>query len=159
MKLNFLIVALVLCLLGVLGNAHEDVGPEKHIHLTPNEIEWKDGPKSLEEGAKYAVLEGDPAKAGFFTMRIKLPDGFRIAPHWHPNVERLTILSGNFYLGHGEKFDKEKAKLLVEGSYTSMPPKMRHFAYVKGETVIQLTTIGPWEINYLNPDDDPRLRD
>jgi quercetin dioxygenase-like cupin family protein len=93
-----------------------------------------------------------------FTLRIKLPDGFEIAPHWHPNVERVTVLSGTFHLGAGETMDKQNADRLESGSYTSMPPGMRHFAFVEGETEIQLTTVGPWEIHYINPDDDPRLR-
>jgi hypothetical protein len=68
----------------------------------PTEIAWKAGPESLPPGAKVAVLEGDPAKEGFFTMRLLLPDGYRVAPHWHPKVERLTIISGTLNLGTGD---------------------------------------------------------
>ena len=79
--------------------------------------------------------------------------------HWHPNVERVTVLSGTFHLGHGEVVDMDKVESLEPGSYTSMPPGMRHFAIAEGETIVQLTTVGPWEIHYVNPDDDPRRRD
>ena len=120
-------------------------------------IEWKDSP-ALPRGAKVAVLEGDPTKAGYFNMRVKLPDGYRIPPHWHPCHERVTVLSGTFCLGPGETFDPAKAQALPPGTYWSMEPGMRHFAFAKGETVVQVTTVGPWGINYVNPSDDPRRK-
>lgn len=113
---------------------------------------------SLEPGAQIAVLEGNPGKPEVFTMRIKMPDGFSISPHWHPNVERVTVISGMFHLGSGETLNRSSAEPLQAGSYTSLPPKTRHYAIAEGETVIQLTSVGPWEINYVDPEDDPRLR-
>lgn len=136
-----------------------DEGPERHLLYVPGEIEWQDAPPSLEDGAEVALLEGDPGEAGVFTMRIKMPDGFHISPHWHPNVERVTVVSGTFLLGSGEELDEAAAKPLVAGSYTSMPPEMIHYAIARGETVVQLTSVGPWKINYINEDDDPRLTD
>lgn len=133
-----------------------DVGPEHHLLFRGDGIAWQEGPKSLAPGAQFAVLEGNPGEPGVFTMRLKLPDGFAIAPHWHPNVERVTVISGVFLLGSGESFDRDSAERLEAGSYTSMPPGMRHYAFAEGETVVQLTTVGPWEINYVNPSDDPR---
>jgi quercetin dioxygenase-like cupin family protein len=126
--------------------------------LTPNEFQWQDGPPSLPPGAKSAILEGDPAKPGFFAMRIKLPDGYRIPPHYHPGVERVTVISGTFNLGHGDKFDPASAKPLPPGSYSTMQPGMKHFAFAKGETIVQVATTGPWGITYVNPADDPRQK-
>jgi len=136
-----------------------DHGPEHHLLYSPGEIEWQTGLASLEEGAEFAVLEGNPAEAGVFTMRIRMPDGYHISPHWHPNVERVTVLSGTFLLGSGEEMDREDVERLVPGAYVSMPPGMRHYAIAEGETVIQLTSIGPWVIHYVRPQDDPRLRE
>lgn len=136
-----------------------DKGPAKHVSHRPNEIEWRDGPGSFEKGAQFAVLEGDPAASGVFTLQLKVPDQFVINPHWHPNVERVTVLKGTFHLGSGDQIDKQSAEALVAGSYTSMPPKMVHYAIAEGETIVQLTTVGPWEINYVKPEDDPRQRD
>lgn len=133
-----------------------DKGPPRHLSHLADEIEWVEGPGSFEPGAHFAVLEGDPGKDGIFTMQVRLPDGFLINPHWHPNVERLTVLRGTFLLGSGETVDKEAAMVLKAGSYTAMPPEMVHFAIVEGETVVQLTTVGPWEIHYVNPEHDPR---
>jgi Domain of unknown function (DUF4437) len=124
--------------------------------FTPDGIPWRDGPPSLLPGAKMAVLEGDPSKAGLFTMRLKLPDGYRVFPHWHPKTERLTIIQGIVNLGTGDRFDAEGTRALSAGTYSSMPPKMAHFAWMKGETILQLSSIGPWEVVYVNPGDDPR---
>ena len=135
------------------------IGPDEPIMVAVDEIEWRLGPESLEEGAEYAVLEGDPSKNELFTMRLRLPDGFRIMPHTHPNVERATVLSGTLHFGHGDTFDEGAARRLDAGSYLAMPPEMEHFAYAQGETVLQLTSIGPWEINYINPEHDPRKRE
>lgn len=133
-----------------------DKGPEHHIVFTAtDELDWQQSPV-LEPELRVVVLEGDPSESGVFTLRIKIPDGGYIAPHWHPNVERVTVLSGRFLLGSGDRIDRERVKILDPGSYTSMPPGMRHFAIAEGETVIQLTSVGPWVINYVNPEDDPR---
>ena len=120
------------------------------------EVKWKDGPGSLPAGAKFAVLEGDPAKEGPFVMRLWFPDGFRIQPHWHPKVERVTIISGTLNLGMGEKFDQSATRELTAGTFGFWPAGMRHFAWAKGETVLQLHGRGPWTITYVNPADDPR---
>lgn len=136
-----------------------DEGPDRHLTYTPDEVEWQPGPGSLEEGAQFAVLEGNPGEAGVFTMQIKMPDGFVINPHTHPNVERVTVLRGTFLLGSGEEVNREAADVLPVGSYTSMPPGMVHYAIAEGETVVQLTSVGPWKINYVNEENDPRLSD
>lgn len=123
---------------------------------SPAEINWKDGPGSLPAGAKFAVLEGDPAKEGPFVMRLWLPDGFRIQPHWHPKVERITVISGSFNIGMGEKFDQSATREMGTGTFGFWDAGMRHFVWVKGDTVLQLHGIGPWTITYVNPADDPR---
>lgn len=124
----------------------------------PDAIDWKDGPASLERGAQFAVLEGDPAKEGPFVMRLKLPGGFQIRPHTHPKVERVTVISGAFHLAMGDKLDRATATLLKAGAYGFWQPDMVHTAWAEGETVVQLHGIGPWIINYVNPSDDPRRR-
>jgi quercetin dioxygenase-like cupin family protein len=138
------------------GAAVRDAGPAHHLVFRPGDIDWQDGPASFQPGAQFAVLEGNPGEAGVFTMRIRMPDGFVIAPHWHPNVERVTVVSGVFLLGKGDVLDRQATERLGAGSYTSLPPETRHFAIAEGETVIQLTSVGPWQINYVNPEDDPR---
>lgn len=123
---------------------------------TPSQMPWKPGPASLPAGAQVAVLEGDPAKSGFFTLRLRLPDGYKIPPHWHPKVEHVTVISGTFNLGMGSKFDQNATREMPAGTFGFWPAGMNHFAWAKGETVLQLHGFGPWSIHYINPADDPR---
>ena len=122
----------------------------------PTTIEWKAGPAAIPPGAKMAVLEGDPTKEGPFVVRFQFPDAYHIAPHTHPKTERVTVISGNLYLATGEMLDRANAKKLPAGSFGYWPAGMKHTAWSEGETVIQLHGIGPWQINYVNPADDPR---
>ncbi len=138
-------------------SGHQPVAkPESHAVYRPGDIKWQDGPPSLPKGAKFAVLEGDPREEGLFTMRLSLPDGFQVKPHYHPAPERITVVSGTFNLGRGDKFDNAKGTALPAGSFSLMPPDMWHYAWATGETVIQITGGGPWQIVYLDPRDDPR---
>ena len=103
-----------------------------------------------------AVLEGDPTKEGMFVVRFQFPDGYHIAPHTHPKTERVTVISGTLLLAMGENLDRSAAKALTAGTYGFWPAGMKHTAWSEGDTVIQLHGIGPWQINYVNPADDPR---
>ena len=148
-----LVFSSVLLSRSVRGDEHEMDG----FRLYPvKEIEWKDGPPSLPKGAKIAVLEGDPSKEGPFVFRVKAPDGYRIPPHTHPKTERVTVISGTFNIGMGDRFDEKAAKPMPAGTYGYWETGMKHFVWADGETVVQLHGIGPWTINYVNPDDDPR---
>lgn len=132
-----------------------DEKTEASLHR-PDGLKWQDGPPSLPPGAKIAVLEGDPSKPGPFVFRVKVPDGYRIPPHTHPKPERVTVIAGTFNVGMGETFDEKKGEALPAGTYGTWPADMKHFVWVKGETVVQFHGEGPWAITYLNPADDPR---
>ena len=130
--------------------------PESHAVYLADAVKWQDGPPSLPKGAKFTVLEGDPREEGLFTMRLRLPDGFQVKPHYHPAPERITVVSGTFNLGRGDKFDTAKGMALPAGAYSLMPADMWHYAWATGDTVLQITGFGPWQIVYLDPRDDPR---
>jgi anti-sigma factor ChrR (cupin superfamily) len=104
-----------------------------------------------------AALEGDRSKAGApFTIRAKFPDGYRVPPHWHTTDERIVVLQGTLGIGLGERFDTPVGRELPVGSYAVTPKAVRHFVWAEGETVIQVSGTGPFEINYVSPADDPR---
>lgn len=136
---------------------HDDKKEMAALHR-PDGLKWLDGPPSLPPGAKFAVLEGDPAKPGPFVFRVKVPDGYRIPPHTHPKPERVTVISGTFNLGMGDTFDAMKVEAMPAGTYGTWPPGMKHFVSVKGETVVQFHGDGPWTIEYVHPADDPRKK-
>jgi hypothetical protein len=129
-----------------------------HVMVRPDDVKWGPAPPGLPPGAKTAVFFGDPHKAGPYVIRALMPDGYRVPPHWHPTDENITVISGTFMAGKGDKFSAAASEALPAGSFVRMPKEMRHFAWVKGETIIQVHGIGPFEINYVNPSDDPRRR-
>ena len=118
------------------------------------EIKWGPAPPDLPKGAELAVLHGDPSKKAPFTLRLKMPAGYKIPPHWHSNDEQLTILSGAFLLHMGDTMDAP-ATSLAAGGFHFLPGKMHHAAETKAETIVQLDGVGPFDIHYLNPADNP----
>jgi ketosteroid isomerase-like protein len=126
-----------------------------HVTTTSAALKWGDAPPSLPPGGKMAVVSGDPSKPGPFTIRAQLPSGYKIAPHWHPADENVTVLSGTFLIGMGETYDEAKMTELGTGGYVGLPGSMRHYATTKGPTTIQVHGMGPFALNYVNPADDP----
>jgi quercetin dioxygenase-like cupin family protein len=123
--------------------------------MQPEEIKWGPAPPVLSPGAKIAVLAGDPATTGLLTIRLKMPAGYIIAPHWHPTDEHVTVISGTFSLGMGDVLDKKQSKTLKAGGYAVAPANMHHFAWTKSGCVVQVNMLGPFKITYVNPADDP----
>jgi quercetin dioxygenase-like cupin family protein len=128
----------------------------EHVLLPADEMRWQPGPAALPPGARMSILSGDPAAAGPFAMRIRIPAGYRIPPHTHPADENVTVLSGRLHIGQGARFDPASATELSAGSYMLMPPGTQHFAFTEEPTIIQLQGVGPWDVIYVNPEDDPR---
>ncbi len=126
------------------------------IVVTPGEMNWSPAPDVLPTGAQVAVLSGDPMSSGHFAVRLKMPDGYRIAPHWHPTAENVTVLEGTFQVGMGDRFSDSSLKSLESGSYAQMPEHMNHYAMAKGETTVQIEGMGPFQMTYVNASDDPR---
>jgi quercetin dioxygenase-like cupin family protein len=128
-----------------------------HVMLAPGAMKWQPFPPGG-PGVSVAVLSGDPEKSGPFVLRIKSPAGARVPPHWHPTDENITVVSGNFAVGMGDAFDAKALKTVPAGSYLLLPRQMRHFAISKTPTVVQVHGIGPFQVNFVNPADDPRTK-
>lgn len=131
-------------------------GAQQNV-FTPDQIKWGPPPPFVAPGAQLAVLEGNPmAKSGDYTIRLKMPAGYKIAPHWHPLRENVTVVSGSFKVGMGDKFDESKMGTLPAGSFAYLDPEMHHYAMaVGGETIVQIHGMSPVQFNYVNPADDP----
>jgi quercetin dioxygenase-like cupin family protein len=146
-KRKWLLLAIPFCILFVIVSVGFSAEGKKmakaaeEIILTPDEFQWKEGPPAVPY-SKIAILEGDPSKRGFFVMRIKLSAGTKIPAHVHKNVERVTVISGKFNLAMGDK--PENPIVLPAGSYFSLRPNTVHNAWVDEETVLQISTTGPW---------------
>jgi uncharacterized RmlC-like cupin family protein len=127
--------------------------------FTPDQIQYGPAPAFLAPGAQLAVLEGNPMGAtGDYTVRLKMPDGYKVAPHWHPKRENVSVISGTLKVGMGDKFDESKMMSFPAGSFAYLDPSMHHYAMGSGETVLQIHGRSPLKINYIDPNDDPSMK-
>lgn len=144
----------VVPLLTVAAGAHDGT---HEATVQPEAIKWT-VPAAYAEGAQFAVIHGDPTREGLYVVRLKVPAGFRIAPHTHPNDENVTVLSGSFNIGTGAEHNEGKGQHIKPGGFSFVPNGMQHYAWFTEDTVIQLHGIGPQGIVYVNPADDPRQK-
>jgi quercetin dioxygenase-like cupin family protein len=141
----------------LLGSATAMQAREQHhTVVSADAVKWGAAPPSLPPGAQAAALLGGPAKEGSFVLRLKFPDGFIIPPHRHSKDEFVTVIAGRFGVAAGEKFDRAMAKPLPAGSFVHLPAGMPHFAWADGETIVQINGMGPFDVIYIDPKDDPR---
>lgn len=130
-----------------------------HTMTTAGDLKWGPGPDSLPPGTQMAVVDGDPGKAGVpFTIRAKLPDGYKVPPHFHPTDENVTVLAGSLSIGMGNKWDEASMKALGPHGFARLPKGMHHSAMAKGATEIQVHGVGPFAVTYVNRADDPRTK-
>jgi len=144
----------------VAGSAVAQGSPAQPAHhvivALPDKIAFGPAPAVLPAGAKLAVLDGNPAEAGPYTMRLSMPGGYRIPPHFHPAFEHVTVVTGTFKVGMGDKFDGSAMTALPAGAFAALAPGVRHYAQAEGATIVQLHGTGPWSLTYVDPADDPR---
>ena len=145
-----LLAALVLCA--------ATAGAQTGMYPNAGALKWGPPPAVFPAGARFTVLAGDPTKPGLYTVRLSMPSGYRIMPHYHPMDERLTVLSGTFHVGMGDKFDKAKTTAFTSGGFGLVPANMRHYAWASGRTVIQVSGMGPFQLTYVNPADMPKAK-
>jgi quercetin dioxygenase-like cupin family protein len=157
MKIALPTLIAAVAVVGIASTAPADT-MKGHTIVPPQEIKWGPAPAVLPPGAEAAVLFGDPSEEGLFVLRLKLPRGYRVAPHEHPVDEVITVISGTFRMGMGEVADQRKARPLPAGSFFALPPGMAHYVFTDEETVVQISTVGPWGLTYINPKDDPRQK-
>lgn len=122
------------------------------------ELKWMDGPPGLPAGAQFALVSGNPAKAGKFTIRARLPANYAVPPHWHPTDEKVSVMSGRMAYGMSDRLDRANALTLGPGENVVMKAKMRHWVFTGDPTEIEVSAMGPFAITYVNPADDPRRR-
>ncbi len=155
-KPRLVLIATLLVGVWAAVSAAQPAPTPEHGMFAPADIQWSPGPPALPAGAKLAVLEGDPSKEGIFTMRLSAPAGYRIPPHWHAAFEHVTVISGTVGLGMGDAFDKGKGHTLPVGGFAYMAATSHHFFWTESDAVVQIHAMGPWQIYYVNPADDPR---
>lgn len=154
MRMKPVALAVVVASLTALNATAAD---DHHATLQPEALKWT-VPPAYGAGALFAVLKGDPTKEGMYVVRLKVPAGFKIPAHTHPNDENVTVLSGSFNIGTGDKLDERNGERIKAGGYSYVAKGMTHYAWFTEDTVIQLHGLGPQGITYVNPADDPRKK-
>jgi len=131
-------------------------GGTKHEMGEDDQLHWGPAPPIFPPGAQFAVVQGDPSVAGaIFTVRLRFPNGYILPPHTHPTDEHVTILRGTFLVGLGEDFSRNSLMPLREGGFITAPANAAHFAAARGFTEVQVHAIGPFQLTYVHPEDDP----
>ena len=153
---SVLLATALVCMAGLgLAMSSRATGSEKNA-FTPAEIPWGPAPAFVAPGAQLAVLEGNPmAASGEYTIRLQMPAGYKIAPHWHPKRENVTVISGTFKVGMGDDFDESKMGSFAAGSFAYLDPDMHHYAMASGPAVVQVHGEAPLQFNYVHVEDDP----
>jgi uncharacterized RmlC-like cupin family protein len=141
---------MALALGGVLA-----VAGSAQAQVNSADLKWGPAPAVFPKGAQMAVLSGDPGKAGVFVIRLTMPAGYKIGAHHHPTDEYVTVISGDFSLGMGDKLDAAKSAHLTAGGFAEAPANMNHFAWTTNGAVVQVSAEGPFAMTYVNPADDP----
>lgn len=153
------LAALSLGVAAIFGAAtHPQASGLHHVVAPGDAVKWGAAPPSLPPGAQGAALFGAPAKPGPFVLRLKFPAGFVVAPHRHSQDEFVTVLSGKIAFGAGEKVDRASLKALPPGSFVHLPAGMPHYVVTFEDTVLQVNAMGPFDVIYVDPKDDPRKR-
>jgi quercetin dioxygenase-like cupin family protein len=151
-----LLIALVTGLSFAAAGPSASADEPAHVLLNPGDIKWGDAPPVFPPGAKMAVLFGDPAKPGLFIVRVRMPGGYIVPAHWHSSDEVVSIVRGSGAFGLGDKFDRAQLHTLTTGGFIVAPAKHNHFAMTKDGMIIQIAATGPFDMNYVDPKDDPR---
>jgi quercetin dioxygenase-like cupin family protein len=156
MKLSAFLRLVVVALLAV--GAHALASDAHHTIVPADAVKWGAAPPSLPPGAQAAALLGSPGKPGPFVLRLKFPAGFVIPPHRHTKDEFVTVISGKVAISSGERIDRASLKSLPPASFVHLPAGMPHYLWAEAESVVQINGVGPFDVVYLNPDDDPRMK-
>ena len=145
------LIALVI----VLAGANAALADDMKMPTNSGDLKWGPAPPVLPKGAEITVLSGDPFKDGPYVLRLKMPNGYKVPAHNHPTTEYLTVISGDFHIGMGDKFDDKNGIQLTAGGYGAAPAKMNHYGWASSPSVVQIHGQGPFGITYVNPADDP----
>lgn len=127
-----------------------------HTVVSGDAVKWGSAPPSLPPGAQASPLLGSPAKEGPFVLRLRFPAGFVIPPHRHSKDEFVTVIAGKVAISSGEKVDRASLKSLPPASFIHLPAGMPHYLWAEAESIVQINGVGPFDVVYVDPKDDPR---
>ena len=148
---TFAVAMAVVALTSIGATAADD-----HVMVSPDQLKWGAAPPYLPKGGQVAVVSGDPSKEGMYVIRLKVPAGYKVAAHQHPQDENLTVISGQVKFGMGDKADESNTTAFKTGAFMKGSKGMSHFVFFPEETILQVHGMGPQGITYVNAAEDPR---
>ncbi len=150
-----LLSSIVLLALPTIALAADKSGEQ--VVVNAKNLKWVDAPPSLPKGAKVVTLYGDPTSNGHYVIRLSMPSKYKIPFHWHSQPQRMTVVSGTFYVASTETYDKKIAHGVKQGGFVILPARAQQFAFTKGKTIVEIHGEGPFDVKYTNPSDDPEM--
>jgi hypothetical protein len=143
-------IALLALVFSLAAQTKKEAAAPSHSIIHYSDLKWT----PIMKDTDFAVVSGDPnAAGGLYVLRIRCTDGTKIPPHWHPEDENVTVMKGALLVGMGETYDETKLQTMNFGNFTTVPKEMRHFASCKGDTIVQVHGVGPFKVNWVNPQD------
>jgi quercetin dioxygenase-like cupin family protein len=111
--------------------------------LKPADINWEKVEK-LSNGVQNYLVVGDPQKEGYYIMMVRIPNGIKLPPHFHPEDRTVVVTNGTFFYGYGDTFDEAKLNEMTIGTFFTEPSNQPHFAFAKvGDVILQVSGFGP----------------
>jgi len=112
------------------------------VILKPDQLVWREVPSF--PGVKFALLEGNPAKPGLYVLRAKFAPGVMTTPHSHSTDRLVTVISGTWYAGTDDSYDRKRTIALPPGSFMKHPAGAIHYDGAKdSEVVVEIRGLGP----------------
>ena len=128
----------------------------EQVLINAQNMNWGAAPAGFPAGAKVAVLYGDPSMAGPYVLRVKLPSKYKVPFHWYSKGQTMTVISGALYVANEQTYSKKIAHAIRPGGFLYLPEKVQQFSFTKRPTEIEISGEGPFDVQYVNPSDDPR---
>jgi hypothetical protein len=122
------------------------IGPAAAVELNPkaiaikqaDEIKWRDPTGAA--GVNQKILFGDPSKPGFYMVMNRFKPGNFSRPHFHPNDRFITVVQGTWWVGTGNKWDKNATIPVKAGGTVIHYGKEVHYDGAKDEEVVVIIT-------------------
>ena len=134
----------------ILASANAAIAADDmKMPINSGDLKWGPAPPALPKGAEFTVLSGDPSKDGPYGIPSENAERLSIPAHNHPTTENVTVISGNFHIGMGDKLDEKKGIELTAGGYGEAQAKINHFAWTTSASVVQVHGQGPFPMTYV----------
>lgn len=122
---------------GVAGCETAAAPADSAAWATPATLKWTTDAKT---GVARADLIGDRTQPGPFVQRVRLPAGFRAAPHTHSVRLESTVIAGEVRFRFA---GDPREVVLPAGSFVTVPPGLVHEEWTESSAEFEVRGVGP----------------